>query len=189
MLHVGIYCSASTHIDLIFQENAVKLATWMGQNGHTLVNGGSNQGLMEIMSRTVREQGGHSIGVVPENFKERGLFSKYTDETIFVTDLNERKAVMKEKSDVLLAFPGGIGTLDEFFDAWASFNLGFHDKPILLVNINGFYNPLITFLDQLKKDGFIHDFLPNPLTIVHNVEACVEFLTHRANALANSLDK
>ncbi len=179
MLHIGIYCSASTHIDPLFRDSAIKLATWMGQQHLTLINGGSNQGLMAIMSRTIQEQGGHSIGVIPKNFKARGWFSPYTDETVFVDDLSERKDVIKERSDVLVAFPGGIGTLDEFFDAWASFNLGFHDKPILLVNINGFYDPLITFLDSLKTARFTHDFLPNPLTIVHSVDACIDYLSER----------
>jgi len=176
MQRIGIYCSASTHIRPLFREEAIKLGLWIGKNGKTLVNGGSNQGLMEVFSRTVREHGGHCIGVIPENFHERGWYSGETDEKILVKDLSERKDVIKRISNILLAFPGGVGTLDELFDAWSSYNLGFHNKRIVLINLNGFFDPLMQQLNFLREEKFLHDFLPNPLLVVKSVDECIVLL-------------
>jgi len=176
MQNIGIYCSASDELKDLFEKAAIKLGGWIGQNGKTLINGGSNQGLMEVFSKTVRENGGHCIGVIPQNFSERGWYSSHTDEKVIVQDLSERKEAIKKLSDVLIAFPGGVGTMDEFFDAWSSYHLGFHDKKIILVNIEGFYTPLIQQLDVFRKEKFLHDFLPNPLLIVNTIDLCIEVL-------------
>lgn len=176
MQSIGIYCSASTHIRPLFGEEAVKLGRWMGEQKKTLVNGGSNQGLMEVFSRTVRQTGGECIGVIPSNFSDRGWHSNHTDRRILVKDLSERKDIIKDLSDILIAFPGGVGTMDELFDAWSSFNLGFHNKKIILINLDGFFNPLIEQLRIFREEGFLHDFLPNPLLIVQSVDECIHLL-------------
>lgn len=176
MQTIGIYCSASVHIRPIFNDSAAKLAIWMGKKGMILVNGGSNQGLMAIFSRNIRENGGRCVGVVPSAFKERGWFNEKNDETIFVENLGDRKEVIKKMSDILIVFPGGIGSMDELFDAWASYNLDFHSKKIILANIDGFYKPLIGFLDILKKEHFMHDFLPTPVIVADTVEQCIEII-------------
>jgi len=176
MEKICIYCSASKNIDPVFKENAIKLGIWIGKNNKTLLNGGSSQGLMEVFSSTVKGNGGKTIGVIPKNLKERGWLSNYNDEVIIVKDLNERKDMMKKLSDIMIVFPGGIGTMDEMFDAWASFSLGFHNKKIVLVNVDGFYDKLIEFLDKLKTGNFIHDFLPSPLIVVNSIDECIEIL-------------
>lgn len=183
MQNIGIYCSASTHIRPVFREEAKKLGRWMGENKKTLVNGGSNQGLMEVFSKAVRENGGRCIGVIPGDFSSRGWNSSQTDEKILVKDLSERKEVIKQRSDILMAFPGGIGTMDELFDAWSSYNLGFHNKKIILLNINGFFNPLLQQLSYFREEKFLHDFLPNPLYIVESVAQCIELLEKMDNKL------
>lgn len=176
MQTIGIYCSASTHIDQIYNESAGELAKWIGSNGMTVVNGGSNQGLMAIFSNVAIEHGGKCIGVVPSSFKEKGWFNSNNNETIFVENLSERKEVIKKISDILLVFPGGVGSLDELFDAWASYNLDFHSKKIILVNINGFYEPLINFIETLKKERFMHEFLPNPVFVADSIEDCKKII-------------
>jgi len=181
MQYIGIYCSASIKIRPVFMESATKLGSWMGQKGMTLINGGSNQGLMQVFSKAVHENGGHCIGIVPSSFSNRGWFSKYNDETIFVDNLSERKELIKQRSDILIVFPGGIGSMDELFDAWASFNLGFHDKKIILANIDDFYEPLLKFLDNLREEKFLHEFLPNPVIIANSVEDCISII-ESANA-------
>jgi len=176
MQNIGIFCSASEELKDVFEKEAIKLGVWMGKNGKTLINGGSNQGLMEVFSNTVRRTGGYCIGVIPENFSKRGWYSNTTDEKIIVKNLSERKEVIKKRSDVLIAFPGGIGTMDELFDAWSSYSLGFHDKKIILVNIEGFFTPLIQQLKVFRQEKFLHDFLPNPLVIVNSAEDCIKQL-------------
>jgi uncharacterized protein (TIGR00730 family) len=176
MQTIGIYCSASVHIRPVFNESAEKLGIWMGKKGMTLVNGGSNQGLMAIFSKTIRENGGRCVGVVPTAFKKRGWYNEKNDETIFVENLSDRKEIIKKTSDLLIVFPGGVGSMDELFDAWASYNLDFHSKKIILANIDGFYNPLLSFLDILKKENFMHDFLPKPVIVADSVEQCIEII-------------
>jgi len=176
MEKICIYCSASEKINPIFKEDAIELAKWMGQNNKTLLNGGSSQGLMKVFSSTIKEHGGSTIGIIPENLKNRGWLSNYNDEVIIVKDLNERKDMMKKLSDIMIVFPGGVGTLDEMFDAWASFSLGYHNKKIVLVNVNGFYDSLIEFIDILKAEKFIHDFLPSPLIVVNSINECIEII-------------
>lgn len=176
MQTIGIYCSASVHIRPVFNESAAKLGKWMGKKGMTLVNGGSNQGLMAIFSRNVKDYGGKCIGVVPSAFKERGWYNEKNDETIFVENLSDRKEVIKKISDILIVFPGGVGSMDELFDAWASYNLDFHSKKIILANIEGFYDQLIVFIETLKKEHFMHDFLPNPVIVADTIEQCMEII-------------
>lgn len=174
MKTIGIYCSASEDIKTHFEQEAIKLGHWMGENKMTLVNGGSNRGLMEIFAKAVRNSGGLCTGVIPENLAERGWHSNQTDKVILVKNLSERKEVIKTISDVLIAFPGGIGTMDEFFDAWASYSLGYHHKKIILVNLGGYYTPLVEQLNVFKKEGFLHDFLPSPLIVVDTAEECID---------------
>jgi len=176
MQTIGIYCSASTHINQIYNETAKELAKWIGSKGMTVVNGGSNQGLMAIFSNVAIENGGKCIGVVPNSFKEKGWFNSNNNETIFVDNLSERKEVIKKISDILLVFPGGVGSLDELFDAWASYNLDFHSKRIILVNINGFYEPLIKFIETLKNERFMHEFLPNPVIVADSIADCKKII-------------
>lgn len=176
MQNIGIYCSASDELKGLYEKEAIILGEWIGKNGKTLINGGSNQGLMEVFSKAVKRTGGHCIGVIPANFSERGWHSSQTDEKIIVKDLSERKEVIKKRSDILIAFPGGIGTMDEFFDAWSSFSLGFHNKKIILVNIEDFFTPLIQQLTVFRQEKFLHDFLPNPLIIVRSADQCIETL-------------
>ena len=176
MQTIGIYCSASILIRPIFQQEAYRLGEWIGKKNKTLINGGSNQGLMEVFSRAVKENGGRCIGVIPADFYKRGWYSNQTDEKVIVDNLSDRKEIIKKRSDVLIVFPGGIGTMDEFFDAWASYTLGFHDKKIILVNIDGFFTPLLQQLEVFREEKFIHEFLPSPLVIVDSVVQCIEQL-------------
>jgi uncharacterized protein (TIGR00730 family) len=189
MKTIGIFCSASILIKPIFEEEACKLGKWIGKCGKTLINGGSNQGLMEVFSKTVKANGGKCIGVIPANFSERGWYSDQTDEKIIVGNLSERKEIIKERSDILIVFPGGIGTMDEFFDAWSSYTLGFHNKKIILVNIDGFFSSLLQQLEVFRKEKFLHEFLPNPLLIVDSAAQCIEQLETMEKEEARALLK
>lgn len=176
MQRICIYCTASNKYPEYLGKEAIKLATWLGKNKKTLINGGSTQGLMNIFSKYTSENGGNCIGVLPTELKERGWQSPYNSETIFVSGLGKRKNKMKELADILIAFPGGVGTMDEMFDAWASFCLGYHNKKIILLNIDGFYSDLIKFLKGLQEKEFIHKFLPQPLIIANSTEECIKIL-------------
>mgnify|MGYP003317645723 CR=1 FL=1 len=154
MERIGIFCSASEVIDELYFEKARELGEWMGQNKKTLVYGGANLGLMECVAKAAKENGGFVMGVVPTKLEERGAVSDLLDVTFRVDNLSERKDAMLRESDVLVALPGGVGTLDEVFHIMAAASIGYHTKKVILYNINGFWDGLLDFLEGLIGQGF-----------------------------------
>ena len=132
-----------------------ELGTWAAKNGHSIVYGGVNQGLMECLGKAVKEAGGRTIGVVPMIVENTGRISDYVEVEIPCDNLTDRKQLMMDQADVFIALPGGIGTLDEVFTVAASATIGYHDKPVILYNMKGFWDSLIALLDNLKAKGMI----------------------------------
>ena len=132
-----------------------ELGKWAAENGHTIVYGGVNQGLMECLAKATKGAGGHTIGVVPMKVEESGRMSDYVDVEIPCDNLTDRKQLMMDQSDVFIALPGGIGTIDEVFTVAASATIGYHQKLVILYNMKGFWNPLIALLDDLQAKGMI----------------------------------
>lgn len=155
MMNIGIFCSANNSIEPVYFEKTAELGRWMGENGHTLVFGGCNMGLMECVAKAVHQAGGHTIGVVPRIIEEGGRTSRFVDEQVNCENLSDRKELLLQHSDVVVALPGGIGTLDEVFTVAASHTIGYHQKPILLYNINGFWDSLIALLNDLSERGMV----------------------------------
>ena len=155
IMNIGIFCSANNNIDRDFFDSTAELGQWAARNGHTIVFGGCNMGLMECVAKAAHEAGGRTIGVIPKMIEKHGKVSDYVDIGIYCENLSDRKDLLLLKSDVLVALPGGIGTLDEVFTVAASATIGYHDKPLILYNMKGFWNPLIAFLDDLKAKGMI----------------------------------
>ena len=176
MERIGIFCSASEVIDTIFFEKANELGVWMGRNKKTLVYGGANLGLMECMAKAVKANGGFVMGVVPTKLEERGAVSDLLDVTFRVDDLSERKDTMLRESDILVALPGGVGTLDEVFHVVASASIGYHSKKIILYNINGFWDGLLTFMDGLKGQGFARRPLERLYGVANSFEELIDLL-------------
>lgn len=148
-----IFCSANHQIDPEFFEMTNELGQWAAREGHVIVFGGVNQGLMECVAKATKEAGGHTIGVVPRIIEQHGRQSQYVDVEIACDNLSDRKQLMEEQSDVFIALPGGIGTLDEVFTIAASATIGYHQKSVILYNMKGFWNSLITMLDDLHSRG------------------------------------
>ena len=152
-MKICIFCSANHQIDKDFFALTEELGRWAAQNGHTIVYGGVNQGLMECIARATKEAGGHTIGIVPQIVERYGRSSDYMDVEIPCDNLNDRKQLMQDQSDVFVALPGGIGTLDEIFTIAASATIGYHEKPVILYNMKGFWNSLVVMLDDLHSRG------------------------------------
>lgn len=150
-MKICIFCSANRQIDPDFFVLTAELGRWAARAGHTIVFGGVNQGLMEEVARTTKADGGHTIGIVPRIIEKQGRLSDYVDVDIACEDLTDRKQLMADQSDVFIALPGGIGTLDEIFTVTASATLGYHSKPIILYNMKGFWDSLIHLLDDLEE--------------------------------------
>ena len=173
---IGIFCSASTNIDPIYMEAARQLGTWIGEQKKTLIYGGSNMGMMEVISRAAHQAGAMVMGVVPTKLEEKGAVSDCLDITFRTENLSDRKDVMLRESDVLVALPGGVGTLDEVFHIMAAATIGYHHKKVVLYNVNGFWDGLIDFLNGLETKGFTRGLLSSYYAKVNNIEELIEIL-------------
>ena len=154
-MKIAIYCSANADIDPDYFKMTEELGHWMGKEGHDLVFGGTNLGLMECVAKAVHESGGRCIGMVPTMIEKNGRASDCLDVTIPCTDLTDRKQLMLAHCDVAIALPGGIGTLDEVFTMASANTIGYHRKKVVLYNMKGFWDKLIALLDDLQARGFI----------------------------------
>lgn len=146
------------------------LGRWLGGHGCTLVYGGAASGLMESAARAVRESGGRVVGVVPAILQERGRVSACIDELVPCTDLNDRKQLMVERSDILIALPGGVGTLDEIFTVMASHSIGYHSKRVVLYSEDDFWDSLLMMLAEMDRRKFINHPLKDYLSVAHSLD-------------------
>ena len=131
------------------------LGTWAAKNGHSIVYGGVNCGLMECVAKAAHQAGGQTIGVIPRIIEKNGRISEYVDVEILCDNLSDRKQLMEDQADVFIALPGGLGTLDEIFTIVASATIGYHEKPLILYNMKGFWDSLIVLLDDLQAKGVV----------------------------------
>ena len=154
-MKICVFCSANEQIDPDFFNMTEELGKWAAKNGHNIVFGGVNQGLMECVGKAAREHGGRTIGVVPMIVEKSGRTSDHVDIEIPCDNLSDRKQLMMDQSDVFIALPGGIGTLDEVFTIAASATIGYHQKKVILYNMKGFWDTLISLLDDLQAKGMI----------------------------------
>ena len=176
MEKIGIFCSASENIDKMYFESARRIGEWIGQTGKTLIYGGANLGLMECVARTVKENGGKVIGVVPTKLEENGRVSSLLDEMIHTRNLSDRKELMLAQSDVSIALPGGVGTLDEIFSVVAAHSIGYHQQQVILYNINGFWDSLVALLDDLTAKGVIRGDYHQQIKVAHSLEELKQFV-------------
>ena len=128
----------------------------MAQRGHSLVFGGGATGLMGAAARGVIRGGGKMLGIAPEFFRMPGVLIEGDVEMVYTRTMRERKQLMEEKSDAFVMTPGGIGTFEEFFEILTLKQLGRHDKPIAVLNVDGYYDRLLEFLDHAKEEGFLN---------------------------------
>lgn len=154
---IAVYCASSRGYDPYYMEEAERLGRAIGSLGKSLVYGGAHVGLMGAVADGVLSEGGKAYGVIPEFLQVKELEHHGLTECIVVGTMHERKAKMAEMADGIIALPGGFGTMEELFEmiTWAQLKL--HQKPIGLLNINGFYNPLMTFVDKMIEAGFVKE--------------------------------
>ena len=154
-MKICVFCSANNQIDGAYFQLTEELGRWAAENGHVIVFGGVNQGLMECLAKAVKEAGGETVGVVPSIVEETGRTSQYNDRVVTCNNLSERKQLMLDESDVFIALPGGVGTLDEVFTVAASYTIGYHHKRVILYNMLGFWDATIAMLDDLQQRGMV----------------------------------
>ena len=155
MNRLAVYCGSSPGADPLFAGTARALGGEMARRGIGLVYGGGRLGLMGIVADAVLEAGGEAHGVIPQALIELEVAHTGLTELHVVATMHERKARMTDLCDAFLALPGGIGTLDELFEAWSWNALGYHAKPFALLNVGGFWDNLVELMDHVTQSGFM----------------------------------
>ena len=150
-----VYCGSKPGTDPAFTQAAVQVGTWIGRHGGQLVYGGGRNGLMGIVADATLTAGGRVIGVIPRALVEKEWAHTGCTELHIVETMHERKQMMAQKADAFVALPGGIGTFEEFFEVWTWQQLGYHNKPIGLLNTQQYYEPMLNFLDSAVKKEFM----------------------------------
>ena len=169
MKSVAIFCAASENIAPGYFEAAAEVGTMLGRLGATMVYGGARFGLMETTAKAAKVAGAHVVGVVPDILVERGRVSSLLDEQVGCRNLSERKDIMLERSDIHVALPGGVGTLDEIFHVLAAATIGYHTKRVVLYNVNGFWNSLNATLDGMLQAGFVRGEFEKYLVVANSI--------------------
>lgn len=159
-----VYCGSRTGLQPAFAEAAHAVGREIGQRGWQLVYGGGQVGLMGIVADAALQYGARVVGVIPRVLMEREVGHARLDELHVVDTMHQRKHMMAHRAHAFLALPGGIGTLEELYEVWTWRQLGYHDKPIGVLNVDGFYDTLIGFMDQVRQQGFLG---PEQLALVH----------------------
>lgn len=175
-LSVAVFCSAATDIVSEYSEQTIRLGRWIGQQSWRLIYGGASLGLMECVASAAKETGATIVGVVPDKLVERGIVSPLLDETIHVHSLGQRKEVMLRESDVFVALPGGLGTLDEVFHVLGESSIGYHSKPVVLYNIDGCWDSTLALLHDLQQRGLLRHDLTGRLIVAYSWEELLEAL-------------
>ncbi|MFM7058106.1 MAG: TIGR00730 family Rossman fold protein [Planctomycetota bacterium] len=170
MLSVCVFCGARSGDAAIYGSAAGQLAEYLAANGHRLVYGGGSTGVMGQLADSMLAQGGHVIGVITTQLAQPELMHVHVPDMRIMADMHQRKAVMHELSDAYVALPGGLGTMEEFFEAvtWAQLEL--HSRPIAMLNINGLYNGLVELLDTMKQCGFLSSRCRSLVTVCQSVD-------------------
>ena len=175
---MAVYCGANVGNSPVYQEAAEKLALWMKENQYDLVYGGGNVGLMGTVADTLLAAGGEAIGVMPTFLMERELAHTGLTKMYVVQDMHERKKKMIQLADVYLALPGGPGTLEEITEVISWGRVGEHRKPCILYNVNGYYDLLAAFFDQMVETGFLTDTDREKILISDSLEVIQAFIAN-----------
>lgn len=153
-MNICVYSSSSNAIDEIYFTEARTLGRLIGEKGHSLINGGANVGLMEVVTLSTKQAGGKTIGIIPEKMIHRSLASDHAHEVIITDDMQSRKARMRDLSDAFIALPGGFGTLEEILEVLTLKQLAYHEKAIVFLNTNNFFHDLFAMFERFYTEMF-----------------------------------
>lgn len=153
-MNVCVFCASSSQLAPAYADAGRRLGSWIGQSRHTLVWGGCNVGLMDIVGRAASAAGARTVAVIPRFLIERGLAFPGVDEQVVCANMAERKAVMRQRAHAFVALPGGIGTWEEILEVLALKKLGLLDRPIVLANLQGYFDSLLAQIRRSLDEGF-----------------------------------
>ncbi len=186
--NIAIFCGSAFGKDPIYRERSIEAAKELAQHGYNLVYGGGYRGLMGQIGETFFEEGREVFAIMPEMFNNPSVHIKNVYTSLKVTkDMHERKAAMYEKADAFLIFPGGVGTFDEFFEIYTWKQLQLHNKNVIIYNINGFFDTLLKFLDEVHEKGFTGDAIYNALLVANTKDELLAAIECEEVDLPNKL--
>jgi uncharacterized protein (TIGR00730 family) len=179
---LAVYCGAAIGTDPAHADLARRLGTRMAQRGIALVYGGGHRGLMGVVADAVLEAGGEAYGVIPQALVDLEVAHRGLTELHVVATMHERKAMMTELTDAFVAIPGGIGTLDELFEAWSWNALGYHAKPFAVLAEDGFWDEMLAFLDTAARAGFVSAARREQLLVAASPDEAIDALAEAIGA-------
>ncbi len=185
---ICVYCGSRSGVAHNFFDLAAAVGQWIGAHGGQLVYGGGNNGLMGAVADATLAAGGRVVGIIPRALVEKEWAKRDCTELHIVETMHERKRMMAERADAFVALPGGIGTFEELFEVWTWRQLGYHDKPIGLLNANGYYDALLSFLQSTVGHGFMNDWQMELIRVGTDAPALLASLVQQAGSQAGAQD-
>jgi uncharacterized protein (TIGR00730 family) len=175
-----VYCGSRNGAQPEFSIAAQAVGRWIGEHGGQLVYGGGNNGRVGLVAKATLDHGGRVVGIIPKSLQQREHAKLNCTELHVVDTMHQRKQMMAERADAFVALPGGIGTFEELFEVWTWNQLGYHDKPLGLLNVAGYYDALLAFMRQSVEQGFLSDWQLNMLTVSADVNSLLPHLIQDA---------
>jgi uncharacterized protein (TIGR00730 family) len=173
---ICVYCGSRSGLNPAYAAAAAQVGHWIGSHGGQLVYGGGKSGLMGIVADAALQSGARVVGVIPKALVEKEWAHQGCTELYIVDTMHDRKRMMAERADAFLALPGGIGTFEELFEVWTWRQLGYHDKPIGILNVEGYYDRMMEFLASSVKEQFLGDWQMALVRSSDQYKALLEFL-------------
>lgn len=170
MAAICVYCASSTQIDDRYLTLATEVGRQLAQRGHSLVSGGGRVSMMGAVAVAARAGGAHTLGVIPAALVGFEMADEDADELLVTENMRERKAIMDDRCDGFLALPGGLGTLEELLEVWTARSLGLHDKPVVILDPDGVFDPLFEWLAKMQVAGFVRDSAHRSVTRTRSVQ-------------------
>lgn len=185
---ICVYCGSRPGADPSFARLATEVGYWIGTHGGQLVYGGGNNGLMGVLADAALSAGARVVGVIPRALVEREWAKTDCTELHVVDNMHQRKSLMAQHADAFLALPGGIGTLEEFFEAWTWRQLDYHAKPVGLLDSGGYYTRLLEFLRESVDNGFMSSWQMDLITVGQEPAALMQALVQAAGTRRRGVD-
>lgn len=186
MKSICVYCGSSSGASEVYAEGARALAREMVKDNIALVYGGGNVGLMGIVADAVLHGGNPVVGIIPKSLVRKEVGHKELTELHIVDSMHQRKQMMADRADAFIAMPGGVGTYEELFETFTWLQLGYHNKPIGLLNVAGFYDKLLAFIDHAVQEGFLKR---HHADLLHVSQDPAELIDMLARAPRETVDK
>jgi uncharacterized protein (TIGR00730 family) len=177
-MNICVFSSSSNAIDNVYFQEAEQLGKLIAKGNHTLINGGANVGLMEAVTISASQSGAKTIGVIPERLIGRSLASENSHEVIVTSDMQDRKARMRDISDAFIALPGGFGTLEEILEVITLRQLSYHTKPIVFINTNGFFNYLFKQFEVSYHEMFAKEIYRELYFVAKTAHEAMKFIAN-----------